>query len=56
MKKILIYTVALLGLAGCITNDIPYPVIEPNIVSLDVEGSKNVDIDYNSRIITILLT
>ena len=56
MKKILIYTVALLGLAGCITNDIPYPVIEPNIVSLDVEGSKNVDIDYNSRIITIHMT
>ena len=53
MKKILIYTIAILGLTGCISNDIPYPVVVPNITSLEVDGSESVDINYEKRIITI---
>ena len=53
MKKLLIYTIAILGLTGCITNDLPYPVLVPNITSLEVDGSEKVDIDYGKRIITV---
>ena len=53
MRKILIYTIAILTLAGCIHNDIPYPVLVPNITALDVEGSEKVDIDYAKRTVTI---
>ena len=53
MKKILIYTIAILALAGCISNDIPYPVLVPNITALEVEGSESVDINYEKRTVTI---
>jgi len=53
MKKILIYTIAVLGMTGCITNDIPYPVLVPNITSMEVEDSKEVEIDYSRRTVTI---
>ena len=53
MKKLLIYTIGLLLLNGCISNDIPYPVLVPNITSLEVEGSESVDINYNRRTITV---
>ena len=53
MKKILLYTIAVLALAGCISNDIPYPVLVPNITSLEVDGSEKVDIDYAKRTVTI---
>lgn len=55
MKKILIYTIAVLGMTGCITNDIPYPVLVPNITSMEVEGSEDVEIDYDKRTVTIHL-
>ena len=45
--------VAILAVSGCITNDIPYPVVVPNIVSIDVEGAKNIDVDVVNRIVTI---
>lgn len=53
MKNLLIYIIALLVATGCITNDIPYPVLVPNITALDVDGSERVDINYENRIITI---
>ena len=53
MKKLLLYTLVLGSLAGCISNDIPYPVLEPNITFLEVEGSESVDINYNKRIVTV---
>lgn len=53
MKKILLYTIAVLALAGCISNDIPYPVLVPNITSLEVDGSEKVDIDYAKRTVTV---
>ena len=40
MKKRLIYLIsALFAFASCITNDLPYPVVVPNVVSVEVEGA-----------------
>ena len=55
MKKILIYICAVLGMTGCITNDIPYPVLEPNITAIEVEGARSVEIDNAKRLVTIHL-
>lgn len=51
----IIYVIALLGVVGCISNDIPYPVVVPHITSLQAEGSESVDIDYANRTVTIHL-
>lgn len=40
---------------SCITNDLPYPVVVPNIVSMEVEGATAVDISYTSRVVTVSL-
>lgn len=55
MKNLIIYVIALLGVVGCISNDIPYPVVVPHITSLQAEGSESVDIDYADRTVTIHL-
>lgn len=39
---------------SCVKNDIPYPRIVPNIVSMTVEGG-TVDIDASKRLVTITL-
>lgn len=44
-----------LGLAGCITNDLPYPVVVPHVTSMEVDGAENVTIDYAKQVITIYL-
>ena len=54
MKRVLIFIcVAVLAISGCISNDIPYPVVVPSITVLDVENAKSVDVDYNNRVVTI---
>ena len=56
MKKRLIYLIsALFAFTGCITNDLPYPVIVPNVVSVEVEGAGDVEIDNAERVITVHL-
>ena len=56
MKKRLIYLIsALLAFSSCITNDIPYPVIVPNVLSIDIEGAESVEIDNAARVITVNL-
>ena len=53
MKRVLIFIcVAVLAISGCISNDIPYPVVVPSITALDVENAKSVDVDYNNRVVT----
>lgn len=43
-------------MAGCIKNDIPYPVIEPKITGIQVRGQKaEADIDIENRIATVNL-
>lgn len=56
MKKRLIYLIsALFAFTGCITNDLPYPIVVPNVVSVEVEGAWNVEIDNAKRVITVHL-
>lgn len=53
MRKILVYILtALLAFSGCITNDLPYPVVVPTVLSVEVEGAESVDIDNAERIVT----
>lgn len=56
MRKRLAYIIlALVALTGCITNDIPYPVIVPNILSFTVDGAEDVFIDNDSHTVTVRL-
>lgn len=43
----------MLAATGCISNDLPYPVVVPNISSMSVEGAERVDIDYNQHKVTV---
>jgi hypothetical protein len=43
-------------LAGCIYNDLPYPVVVPNITSMTVQDAVNVEIDYESREVTVYVS
>lgn len=45
----------MLLLSGCIRNDIPYPVVTPHILSLEVQGAKSVSIDQQKRTVSIVL-
>ena len=53
MKKILYIILAGLLIAGCITNDIPYPVIDPNIISFDVAEATDVNVDNENHVVTV---
>lgn len=56
MKKLFIYIVLAVGvLSGCIWNDLPYPVVVPNVTSVIVDEAEKIDIDYAKRVITIYL-
>lgn len=53
MRKIFVYILtALLAFSGCITNDLPYPVVVPTVLSVEVEGAESVEIDNAARVIT----
>jgi hypothetical protein len=57
MRKIfisLLFSMALL--AGCIHNDLPYPVVVPNITSITVQDAVEVDIDYEARVVTVYVS
>lgn len=41
--------------ASCIKNDIPYPVVVPHIISMDVEGAISVTPDFEKRTVNIVL-
>lgn len=43
-------------LAGCIHNDLPYPVVVPNITSITVQDAVDVDIDYDMRRVTVYVS
>ena len=54
MKKTLLYILAcLFVITGCITNDIPYPVVVPHIMSFDVADAVDVQIDAENQVITV---
>ena len=43
-------------LTGCITNDIPYPIVVPHITSLTVQDAVDVDIDYDAQEVTVYVS
>ena len=53
MKKFIYMIVALVGLTGCIDNDLPYPVVVPHITSMTASGAESVDINYDDRTVTL---
>lgn len=56
MKKIFIYlSFALFAVAGCIDNDLPYPVVVPNITSVIVDEAEDIQINYDKRTVSIYL-
>ena len=55
MKKIIYIFAALMLCVGCITNDLPYPVVVPHITAMDVEDADNVEIDFDNQIVTVYL-
>lgn len=57
MKKILLYIfTATMLLTGCITNDLPYPIVVPAVTSIDVNDAVSVEIDVDKQIVTIYLS
>ena len=52
MRNILTYIVSAVCFVSCITNDLPYPLIEPSIVSMEIEDAQQVDIDHENRTVT----
>jgi hypothetical protein len=54
MRKALLYIFfGLIVLTGCITNDIPYPVVVPHLTSFEVAGAQSVDVDQDNQIVTV---
>ena len=54
MKKTLLYILSgLFFFTGCITNDIPYPVVVPHVNSFDVENAVSVSVDADNQVITV---
>lgn len=43
-------------LASCIHNDLPYPVVVPNITSMTVQDAVKVDIDYEAHQVTVYVS
>ncbi|MGM9737309.1 MAG: PCMD domain-containing protein [Candidatus Cryptobacteroides sp.] len=55
MKKVISILSAAAVIVSCIHNDLPYPVIEATITSLEVDGASSVEINRNKRVIQIVL-
>lgn len=54
MRRALAYIfVSVLLLSGCLVNDLPYPLVVPNVTSMVVEGAEKVEIDYAKKLITV---
>lgn len=45
----------MLGLCSCIENDLSYPEAVAEIVSIELEGQKSVEIDRQSRTVTVVM-
>ena len=41
---------------GCITNDIPYPVVVPHVMSVEVQDAVDVKIDQQARKVTVYVS
>ena len=55
MRRIISILSAVAVMASCIHNDLPYPVIEASITSMEVEGASSVEINSLKRVVSITL-
>lgn len=58
MKRILIYIVSIfsmLTVVSCIENDLSYPALDPEFLSIEFEGQKSVSIDKDSAMINVVM-
>ena len=55
MRRILSILSAAAVIVSCIHNDLPYPVIEASITSLEVDGASTVEINSLKRVVNITL-
>lgn len=46
----------LCSVSGCILNDLPYPSISGEVLSIELNGQKEVTIDTRNRVVTIVLS
>lgn len=57
MRKTLIsLLLSMVFMAGCIHNDLPYPLVVPNITSMTVQDAVKVDIDYDAQTVTVYVS
>lgn len=57
MKRTLIYLfLSIFLLAGCIHNDLPYPIVVPHITSMEVQDAVEVDINYDTQTVTVYVS
>ncbi|MBO5420254.1 MAG: PCMD domain-containing protein [Bacteroidales bacterium] len=58
MRKILTYIVPLFSvllICSCIENDLSYPALEPELLSIEFEGQKSVAIDKDSCVVSVVM-
>lgn len=58
MKRAITYFVSILSMlmiCSCIENDLSYPDLEPEFLSLELEGQKTVAIDKNAAVIDVVM-
>ncbi len=56
-KKIYIYILALVGLfVSCVENDLPYPYIKGEVLSIEVRGATETKIDAIYQVVTVTLS
>ena len=57
MRKTFLFLIAsMLFMAGCIHNDLPYPVVVPNVTSMTVQDAVKVDIDSEAREVVVYVS
>lgn len=58
MRRIVIYIVSLVSLlmlSSCIENDLSYPALEPELLSIEFDGQKSVTIDKDSCLVKVVM-
>ena len=55
-RAIISLLISVTFLTGCIHNDLPYPVVVPNITSMTVQDAVKVDIDYETQVVTVYVS
>lgn len=58
MRRIVIYIVSLVSLlmvCSCIENDLSYPALEPELLSIEFDGQKSVTIDKDSCLVKVVM-